>query len=146
MKVCSLCKLPKPVEAFRIKMQRGKPYLQARCYDCQRKVWRDKWASKDFALRRHEKKVQHVKSRYGLSEDDYQNLFMAQDGKCAICGFEETEQTQGTVRRLNVDHNHQTGKVRGLLCNRCNSGLGQFDDDVARLKVAVTYLERANNG
>jgi hypothetical protein len=64
-------------------------------------------------------------------------LLSAQDGRCAICGAE-----RGT-RRLAIDHDHTTGFIRGLLCVRCNTGLGSFRDDPELLRKAIEYLDRA---
>jgi hypothetical protein len=69
-------------------------------------------------------------------------MFADQDGKCAICGLAETvgKLPQGLVTPLTVDHDHKTDKVRGLLCNKCNVGLGCFCDSVDILFRAVGYL------
>ena len=64
-------------------------------------------------------------------------LLASQGGGCAICGY----RVKPGGRRLNVDHDHKTGVVRGLLCARCNRGLGWFSDDPQRLKAAAVYLE-----
>ena len=61
----------------------------------------------------------------------------AQGGLCAICGRKQPE------KWLAVDHDHETGVIRGLLCSRCNSGLGQFKDNPDRLRLAADYLEHA---
>lgn len=61
---------------------------------------------------------------YGLSEGDYEALYAAQDGRCAIC-----RRATGRVKRLAVDHDHKTGKVRGLLCGTCNKMLGHARDE-----------------
>jgi hypothetical protein len=72
--------------------------------------------------------------RYGLSGDDYDALLALQGGVCAICRKN---------RPLGVDHCHLFNEVRGLLCNKCNLGLGMFDDDPDRLRAAADYLERS---
>lgn len=76
---------------------------------------------------------------YGLTEVDYQRMLATQNGRCAICGT-----TQGRRKSddhpLYVDHDHKTGKVRGLLCQPCNSALGMFEDDPERLRKAIAYL------
>lgn len=77
--------------------------------------------------------------RFGLTEDDYQILLAKQGGKCKIC--RQPEKTRG--RRLAVDHDHGTGRVRGLLCGNCNNALGRMADDPARLRAAADYLEAA---
>jgi hypothetical protein len=65
----------------------------------------------------------------------------AQGGLCAICFKPEVRRKEdGTLRALAVDHDHVTGRIRKLLCHRCNLGLGHFDDDIMRLVSAVTYL------
>jgi hypothetical protein len=73
--------------------------------------------------------------RHNLTVEDYQQMFSEQGGLCAICGNPPGE------RALCVDHDHVTGKVRGLLCDACNRALGVFQDDVALLLAATKYLE-----
>jgi len=63
-------------------------------------------------------------------------MYIAQEGRCAICKRHQSE----FRRRLDVDHSHSTGKVRGLLCVACNRGIGFFEESAARLVAAVTYL------
>ena len=77
----------------------------------------------------------HLKRRYGISEDLFQFLVDQQGNKCAICGKPEP-----TRPVLSVDHNHRTGKVRGLLCSKCNLGLGYFQDNPTTLDKASEYL------
>ena len=80
---------------------------------------------------------------YGLTPEQYTELVYAQRGVCAICLKAEIETGNGGgVRGLAVDHDHETGQVRGLLCRRCNVGLGHFKDDPALLRLATAYLER----
>ena len=76
-------------------------------------------------------------SGYGLSIAAYDALLAKQNNKCAICPIHISE----SARRFAVDHDHVTGDVRGLLCFRCNAGIGKFNDDPALLKLAVAYLE-----
>jgi hypothetical protein len=80
--------------------------------------------------------------QFGMSLEDYEKLFNEQNGRCAICG---TTKLTGDSRALSVDHNHTTGKIRGLLCSRCNRGLGYFKDNVMSLLSAIRYLMKANN-
>lgn len=68
---------------------------------------------------------------------DYDAMLLSQDGKCAICGTE----TSAGKGRFSVDHDHGTGKIRGLLCNNCNAGIGLLKDDPRVLRYAANYLE-----
>lgn len=79
--------------------------------------------------------AEHRERKYGITKRRYENMLYLQGGKCRICGNLERD------RRLSVDHCHNTGKVRGLLCRRCNLALGFFDDDIDRVKKALTYLK-----
>lgn len=81
-----------------------------------------------------------LKKRYGITADEYDQMAIEQNG-CAICGALECG-GRGSTSRLAVDHDHVTGKIRGLLCNNCNNGLGRFKDDVELLQKAITYLEK----
>lgn len=89
---------------------------------------------------RTEYSEQHLKRKYGISLLDYSRLFMAQDGKCAICGGEDAGHRNGEPKALAVDHCHETGKVRGLLCEACNQGIGKLKEDVTILQKAIQYL------
>lgn len=73
---------------------------------------------------------------YGMTEAQWAHLVLTQLGRCAVCGRHYGE---GLV----VDHCHREGEIRGLLCSKCNIGLGQFDDDPTRLVAAADYLRRA---
>ena len=73
--------------------------------------------------------------KYGITADDFKQMFETQQGKCAICNEEPK-----TKRGLHVDHDHETGKVRGLLCHGCNVALGSFKEDVTLLNKAIEYL------
>jgi Recombination endonuclease VII len=101
-----------------------------------KRAWRRDNPEKFAAIQRRNKWLE----RYGLSEADYNALFAEQDGKCAICGAGPS----GKWNILNVDHDHVTGQVRGLLCHRCNTALGLFRDDPVILAPAVAYLRGAN--
>jgi hypothetical protein len=71
---------------------------------------------------------------YGLTLDQYHSLYERQDFGCAICG--------DCDKKLVIDHCHQTGRVRGLLCTRCNVGLGIFGESVAQIKKSIGYIEK----
>jgi hypothetical protein len=72
----------------------------------------------------------------GLTEEQYDQMLAAQGGGCAICGARSSDHN----KRLGVDHNHQTGEVRGILCDNCNQGLGAFKESIQLLRRAMPYL------
>ena len=74
---------------------------------------------------------------YGITLKEYEILLAKQNNGCAIC----TASTGSNGKRLSVDHNHQTGEVRGLLCDDCNIGLGKFKDNSSLLANAINYLK-----
>ena len=80
-------------------------------------------------------KLHQKKFHYGLTKEDYENLFIKQENRCGICT------TSFDIKVACVDHSHKTGKIRGLLCHQCNTGLGLFKDDIEILKMAIKYLE-----
>lgn len=90
----------------------------------------------DFARRAN------LKRNYGMTLDDYQRMLDAQQGLCAICYERETVKggRAGGVRPLAIDHDHQTNRVRGLLCQRCNVALGHIRDNVLILHSMIAYL------
>lgn len=86
-----------------------------------------------------------LKKEYNLTELEYKQMFEKRNSLCDICKKQETAKHQsGIIKSLSVDHCHKTGKVRGLLCNMCNRGLGLFLDNTELLKTAINYL--VNNG
>lgn len=113
MKWCPKCEQMLPFESFtRNKTQ--KFGLTSSCRKCQRKRER--------------------KYHYGLTDGEYKQLLLEQNGACKICGRKFDSP-------LCVDHDHSTGRVRGLLCKNCNTAIGMFNDDTACLKAAIAYLE-----
>jgi hypothetical protein len=88
------------------------------------------------------RRVFNLRSNYGLTSEAYLVMHDAQSGLCAICRKPEGTTKQGTLRRLGVDHDHRTGKVRELLCLSCNQGIARFHDDPALLEAAATYMRK----
>lgn len=141
MKNCTGCGERKPLSEFSLK--NGHP--RSRCKPCvviqsrasiERRKKRDPEGYRtavreDSRGRRRDKVV----AKYGLTSTQVNSILIDQKGLCAICGC-------SIVERPHVDHDHKTGKVRGLLCLSCNVGLGHFGDSVAKLRDAIEYLER----
>ena len=130
MKVCTKCKKPKQAKKFipRPGYQDG---LQSVCRDCladYKKYWqktdKGRW-SMYFTF---------IKRAYNLSKEDYEKLAAKAKGCCQICG-------KKSKRRLDVDHDHVTKRVRGLLCNSCNIGIGKLKHSVEILEAAIQYLK-----
>ena len=91
-------------------------------------------ASRKWAKANPHKRAQYKrKQKYGFTNDQYNDMNLAQNGRCAVCGL---------PRPLAVDHDHSTGVVRGLLCRPCNLALGHMDDDPQRTIAATTYLQK----
>jgi hypothetical protein len=103
---------------------------------------RDRERTKKWIRANPERQKMHQRrhilwKRYGLSPEDYDALVAKQDGRCAICLSKST----GPWGVLVVDHNHDTNRVRGLLCHACNVGIGQMKDDPRIVRRALNYLE-----
>jgi hypothetical protein len=78
-------------------------------------------------------------SRLGITREHFDRLWVEQQGKCAICG---KEMTKIGMDGAHVDHDHEMDVIRGLLCKKCNSGIGMFRDSVDLLRAAICYLEK----
>lgn len=99
------------------------------------------WSRKNrhrWARTAEQQRASYLKHKYGLTRDDYDALATAQGGGCGICRAPLPAGMRG-----NVDHCHETGRVRGLLCNSCNVGIGHLKHDPARLRAAIDYLTEA---
>lgn len=92
------------------------------------------------------KQALHLKKKFGISVEEYDRMKMEQGGVCAICNETERiiESRTNKVRNLAVDHDHVSGKIRGLLCYRCNTTLGKFNDDLSLFRAAIEYLLKNN--
>lgn len=141
---CSKCSLFLPWVAFNIN-SKGKNGRKSICRKCTQKASKElldkrKIENPEFLVERNRKKM--LKSNYGLSLEDYEELLKNQKFKCAICSTKENKVSENMF----VDHCHKTGVVRGLLCYHCNTLLGMAKDSTDTLKRAVDYLENLKNG
>jgi hypothetical protein len=135
-KRCSSCEETKDVHNFGIDKAR-KDGISIYCFPCRRKMT-SKWRKTPRGKIRPDKSYNAnatLKYEYGITLDRYNEMLSIQHGTCAICN------SPPTYRRLDVDHCHHTGKVRGLLCKRCNTGLGNFRDNVELVQIALDYLK-----
>jgi Zn finger protein HypA/HybF involved in hydrogenase expression len=108
------------------------------------------WCKECIRTRPRDSKRAKLRERYGLELEQYKAMLKEQKHRCAICNKKETQIHHSTekVTQLSVDHDHKTGAVRGLLCARCNKGLGHFNDEPALIATALEYLQthKENHG
>lgn len=141
-KKCRKCSLTKAVSEFH-KRSAAKDGLTPTCKACNAEAYR-RWKEKDVEAARERWRQSSSKygskpgaslrrklQGYGLSEVEFLRMQESHEGRCGACG---------DVADLVIDHDHETGVVRGLLCNPCNKGLGFFRDDPARLRAGIEYL------
>jgi hypothetical protein len=137
MKRCTKCNLEKTLTEFP-KDNRKPGRLQAQCKKCQNvriSIWRNNNKDKHAATTKRSR----VKRQFGLTDEMFHNILASQEFKCAICG---TLEPTGKYPVFNVDHCHATGKVRGLLCHHCNTGIGNLKDDPEIVLKALKYLTK----
>lgn len=125
-KRCPKCGEEKPLTSFH-RSKRRKDGRQSTCADCMK------------IMRRTTQRGSDLKRKFGITVDQYDSILLSQNNGCAICG--DSKNRGGN--RLAVDHDHDTGRVRGLLCHRCNTAIGLFSDDIELLKSAIYYLIRS---
>lgn len=106
----------------------------------QRRADKARWDQENLEPNRHKARMKN----YGVTPEQYEQMLAEQGGLCAACGNPETVSSRAGSgpRPLCVDHDHETGAIRGLLCSRCNSALGLLNDDPNRLLMLVDYLKR----
>ncbi len=127
VKVCSCCKKERVIKDF-YKQNDRKINVKSQCKICIKKNYK---ADKQ--------RDSQLKYRYNITLEQYDKMFEEQNGVCVIC-----EQPNIANRRLCVDHNHATGKVRKLLCNKCNNVLALADENIDILLKAINYLRKYN--
>lgn len=126
MKVCKTCNVEKSKDSFYLHNRACKACCTLKAYE---------WRSKNPEAVKKTRRKAKLKKYYGISLDEYDKMLANQNGVCAVCSKEHTR------RPLNVDHCHSTGKIRGLLCDKCNMALGLLEDS----KEIIQNLERYLN-
>lgn len=150
VKICSRCKTKKPISDY---YKNGGNKYRSECKSCSKNDYlksRDRHIENMKKYRKkNKKKIQEYKKeyrkknprnytkeeslrRYGITYEQRQQMEKNQKGRCAICKKKKS---------LCLDHNHNTGKVRKLLCQKCNTGIGMFDEDIHFLASAIEYLQ-----
>jgi hypothetical protein len=145
-KRCSRCKKIKDLSEFYGKKKKN-CHCKSCCSDLKKEYWKkikEERSPKDsLYYKTHRAQCErkdrnnHYKSTYGITLKEYEEMHDSQNGVCAICG-----KINSNNKLLFVDHCHTTGKVRGLLCDKCNSGLGFFRDNISLLLAAIEYLNK----
>lgn len=138
MKRCTRCREEKPIDQFHRNRSRGDGWS----------VWCKACVSQRNATPEHRARWRRNKlaSRFGITAERYAEMLSEQEGVCASCGRAETVNgNHGSVKALAVDHDHETGDVRGLLCQACNLALGVLGDDPARLMGLAAYVVKARD-
>lgn len=132
-KTCKTCKKNKRNTSFYIAYRyNDKPIYMTECKKCSIKT-STKWGKNNPASR----KSSIIKHVYGIDLEAYNQILARQGGRCAIC-----DATENPPRKhFDIDHRHSDSKVRGLLCHKCNIGLGAFRDNTVFLSNAISYLE-----
>lgn len=140
LKVCSTCQGEYDLGAFH--KNRSRPDgAHSDCKTCVKQMNAD-WRTRNPNKKREQRARYAADGRsrrvelnrlYGITLEDYDEMFAAQGGMCAICN-------QPSIKNLSVDHEHATGAIRGLLCGPCNFGLGHFRDNTDFLAAAIEYL------
>lgn len=146
MKTCSKCGKSQPDEQFRV--ETGRATRRANCRECEaarQRDWKRRNVDRVHAYdkaryrKRRDRWASHIRRKYGLTAREYDELLASQGGRCAICGIESPG---GNTSRFHVDHDHASGRVRGLLCICCNQMLGTARDQPDTLRRGAEYLER----
>ena len=132
--ICKSCNYIKTIDQFyyRNTERKSRSGYTTRCKAC---VIRSH--SQQRAFDPDTKKSQDLKSRFGIGYDTYKEMLKTQNGKCNICFKPQSD----FKLKFAVDHCHETGKIRGLLCLHCNHGLGKFFDKISLLERAIEYLK-----
>ena len=145
VKTCSACGEEKELSAFWKKTELKKDGTQSRrahCKECSIKSKLTRYHEGGGKELQQKRAFRALMRSYGITEEIYEQERIKQQYKCLLCGAEEKDQTHG---RLHVDHCHETGKYRGLLCNLCNIGLGALKDNVEVFQKAIEYLNENRN-
>ena len=139
VKTCKDCGETKPLDEFpdRKRMKDGKNTYCRPCCTARRTAWRKANPEKETE---HSRRYQ-LKRNYGMTLEQWDEMFEAQGGCCAVCGTDEP----GGKGTFHVDHCHDSGEVRALLCNGCNVALGMMDDDPERIRALADYAEAHNS-
>ena len=140
VKVCSECEETKPLESFYNCKRYGK---QSKCKKCGNRYTQERRKKNPEEYRKYKRNRDLIRT-YGITLDEADQLFAEQGHCCAICKTTDNTSNKGKgTTSFSVDHCHDTGEVRGLLCDPCNLGLGQLGDTEEALERALDYIKQS---
>ena len=146
MKKCSKCKIIKNINEF-YSSKKSKSGVRSGCKECEKNKsdnYEQTLKGKHARMLYNNSPITHNKvllRKFGITLEEYNKMLKQQNNKCAICKQGEIKLNKyGKPKRLSVDHDHKTNKIRGLLCHTCNTGIGLLKDDIEIIKNALIYL------
>jgi recombination endonuclease VII len=137
-KVCSSCDIEKTRGNF-ARDRRAKDGISAHCRDCRQRYVKD-WSARRRNGEDTSRRLVPMVRSFGVLDATFELMLDRQNCACAICGIEFERKRPN--KKINIDHDHNSGSVRGLLCTPCNLGIGAFRDDPALLNKAIAYLRK----
>lgn len=129
LKECTQCHWALPISEFGLQ-KKGSTKLRAVCKKCRAIKNKSDWLEGS-------KRWNSIEKTFGITKEQYVEMFRKQRGRCGICGVPQVELT----KQFAIDHDHETGIVRGLLCSHCNIMIGQAREKITILNQAIMYLE-----
>jgi hypothetical protein len=147
IKTCTICKETKPLREFSLSRKATETrnaVHRSQCKTCS-SARAMQWFADNPERQYESRRAHNLRTFYGMTVEEFDAMLAAQAGGCAICGKDEPAAHGRTGKKflLSVDHDHATGRVRGLLCQRCNRAIGMLDDDPDLLQKAISYLMKA---
>lgn len=145
-KTCNDCRQDLPLDSFYVKRDKGKEGSRPahRCKSCYSTWNKQRHAGRSEEFLKHKAELQReadLRRQFGMGRADYDQMVDIQGGLCACCKL--APQGKGAAAVLNVDHDHVTGRVRGLLCNPCNQAMGLMKDNPAMVRQLLAYADYA---
>lgn len=137
MKKCSKCNKMKPDDAFN-KRKVNTNDLQSMCKKCASIVRNERY-NKNKDKEKNQSYNNRIKRIYGITKDEYDIMYSKQNGKCAICNSDKVNRNK--TDKFCIDHCHNSGKVRGLLCHNCNVLLGKLSDNIELCEKIIYYIK-----
>jgi hypothetical protein len=134
---CVVCDSDKSKTEFDV-FGKVKKTRRSYCKSCAPTYWKNRWLKNKETIARQNRNSR-LKTTFGITPEDYEKLSQKQNNQCLIC---KKDYGNNKNKYLSIDHNHDTGEIRGLLCQKCNSAIGLLNEDIELVKRTLLYLER----